>query len=125
MKGELDFRWNWTDFCSTGVKPFANDSNDLLPCFQEIVLQIPIYTLFAAVSSYHFGVPTRSVARNHAQIRAIYIRVIICILLASLPVIKIFEFYRFGVQLYAADILVVCIECVMWVVHCGKRKKKL
>lgn len=118
------FSWNWTEFCSTGIKPFAKDSNDLLPCFQEITLQIPIYTLFAAVSAYHFGTYTRYVTRNPRQLWAIRWRVFISILLASLPVLKLFEFYRLGVKLYAADILVVCTECVMWVVHCGKFENK-
>ncbi|KAM7354188.1 ATP-binding cassette sub-family C member 10 [Cochliomyia hominivorax] len=111
------FQWNWTDFCSTGLRPFASDSNDLLPCFQEIILQLPIYTLFAAISSYHFGAYTRSVARDRTQLWSIYLRIFISILLASLPVLKIFQFYRLGVKLNAADVLVVCTECVMWVVH--------
>ncbi|XP_046809062.1 ATP-binding cassette sub-family C member 10 [Lucilia cuprina] len=111
--------WNWSDFCSTGVRPFASDSNDLLPCFQEIILQLPIYTLFAAISAYHFGAYTKCLVRDRTQLWAIYLRAASTILLAILPVLKLFEFYRLGVRLYAADILVVCTECVMWVVHSG------
>lgn len=113
------FSWNWTDFCSTGIKPFSNDSNDLLPCFQEIILQLPIYTIFAAVSAYHFGIYSRAVTRNRAQLWSINARVFICILLASLPAVKLFEFYRMGVKLNASDILVACAECIMWAVHAG------
>ena len=122
---DWNYHWNWSEFCGTGIKPFAGDSNDLLPCFQEIVFQLPIYTLFAAVSSYHFGSYTRCVARDRTQLWAIYLRIFASILLASLPVLKLFEFYRLGVKLYAADILVVCAECIMWVVHSGKLKKMI
>lgn len=115
-----NLHWNWTDFCATGIRPFASDSNDLLPCFQEIILQLPIYTLFAAISSYHFGAYTRVLVRDRTQLWSIYLRILFTILLATLPVLKLFEFYRLGMKLYAADILVVCTECVMWVVHSGK-----
>ncbi|XP_073826163.1 ATP-binding cassette sub-family C member 10 [Musca autumnalis] len=114
-----NFAWNWSEFCSTGIKPFAPNSNDLLPCFQEIVLQFPVYTIFAAISAYNFGAFSRNVARNHTQLIAINCRVLISLILAALPVLKIFQFYRMGVKLYAADILIVCAECVMWVVHGG------
>lgn len=115
------FQWHWTDFCPTGITPFATDSNDLLPCFQEICLQIPVYTIFAAVSSYNFGSYNRPVIRNPTQIRCIYLRIIASLFLAALPVIKIFTFHSVGFPVYPVDVLVVCTECVMWIVHCGKQ----
>ncbi|XP_053957905.1 ATP-binding cassette sub-family C member 10 [Anastrepha ludens] len=111
--------WNWTEFCSTGLKPFAGNSNDLLPCFQEIVLQIPIYTIFAAISAYNFGSYTRSVLRDVLQLRLLYLRVGVTIVLAQLPLWKIFVFHHTGVQLYPVDVLVVAAEGVMWAVHVG------
>uniref|UniRef100_W8AAQ1 ABC-type xenobiotic transporter n=1 Tax=Ceratitis capitata TaxID=7213 RepID=W8AAQ1_CERCA len=111
--------WNWTEFCSTGIKPFAASSNDLLPCFQEIVLQIPIYTIFATISAYNFGYYTRSVLRDEVQIRLLYLRIIVSVVLALLPILKIFVFRHEGVKLYAVDVLVVSVECVMWAVHVG------
>uniref|UniRef100_A0A1I8QDH6 ABC-type xenobiotic transporter n=1 Tax=Stomoxys calcitrans TaxID=35570 RepID=A0A1I8QDH6_STOCA len=115
----LKYDWNWTEFCSTGIRPFVVGSNDLLPCFLEIVLQIPLYTIFAAISAYNFGLFSRGVTRNRTQLLAISFRAIICICLAALPVLKIFRFYSMDVKLYAADLLVVCTECVMWAVHGG------
>lgn len=111
--------WNWTEFCSTGINPFANNSNDLLPCFQEIVLQIPIYTIFATISAYNFGYYTRSVLRDELQLRLFYLRIGVTVLLAQFPIWKIFVFHHTGVKLYAADVLVVATECVMWAVHVG------
>ncbi|XP_067624566.1 ATP-binding cassette sub-family C member 10 [Eurosta solidaginis] len=111
--------WNWTEFCSTGLKPFTGNSNDLLPCFQEIVLQLPIYTIFAAISAYNFGSYTRSVLRDVLQLRLLYLRIGVTIVLAQLPIWKIFEFHHTGVKLYPVDVLVVAAECVMWSVHVG------
>ncbi|XP_055853767.1 ATP-binding cassette sub-family C member 10 [Episyrphus balteatus] len=113
------FQWYWSDFCPTGIQPFAADSNDLLPCFQEICLQIPVYTIFAAVSSYNFGCYNRPVIRNPTQKRLIYLRIITTLFLAALPVTKIFFFHSVGLDIHAVDVLVVSIEFVMWILHCG------
>lgn len=115
-----DFAWNWTQFCPTGLKPFANETNDLLPCFQEILLQLPVYTLFAAISAYNFGNQSRHVVRNGLQLRMLSIRTFLAMVLALLPVAKVFAFHHQGVELFAADLLVVSAECIMWVVHSGE-----
>ncbi|XP_015020423.2 ATP-binding cassette sub-family C member 10 [Drosophila mojavensis] len=116
---DWNFAWNWTHFCPTGLKPFANDTNDLLPCFQKTLLQLPIYTIFAAISAYNFGNHTQQIIRNGLQMQMLTLRILFSIILAILPVSKIFVFHRAGVDLYAVDILVVGAECIMWVVHCG------
>ncbi|KAL9928388.1 ATP-binding cassette sub-family C member 10 isoform 1-T2 [Glossina fuscipes fuscipes] len=115
----LNVSWDWNQFCVTGLRPFGSGSSDLLPCFQEIVLQFPTYTLFAAVSAYNFGIYNRCVARNRTQLMAINIRALLSLLLALLAGIKLEEFYRLGSTLYASDILVACSEVLMWLVHSG------
>lgn len=115
-----DFAWNWTQFCPTGLKPFANDTNDLLPCFQEILLQLPVYTIFAAISAYNFGNQSRPVIRNGVQLRMLWLRTFLAIVLALLPVAKVFAFQQAGIELHAADVLVASAECIMWVVHSGE-----
>ncbi|XP_039502253.1 ATP-binding cassette sub-family C member 10 [Drosophila santomea] len=114
-----DFAWNWTQFCPTGLKPFANETNDLLPCFQKILLQLPVYTIFAAISAYNFGNQSRPVVRNGLQMRMLWIRAFLAMVLALLPVAKVFAFHQQGVELFAADLLVVSAECIMWMVHSG------
>ncbi|XP_068143958.1 ATP-binding cassette sub-family C member 10 [Drosophila tropicalis] len=113
--------WNWTQFCPTGLKPFANDTNDLLPCFQKTLLQLPVYTIFAALSAYYFGIQTNSkvIARNQRQLQVLALRTFVTIILGLLPVVKIFVFHNASVDLYAVDVLVVCAECIMWAVHYG------
>ncbi|KAH8269735.1 hypothetical protein KR018_008658 [Drosophila ironensis] len=114
-----NFAWNWTQFCPTGLKPFANDTNDLLPCFQETLLQLPVYTLFAAISAYNFGDQRRQVIRNDLQLRLLSLRTLLAIVLALLPVAKVLVFLRAGIELHYADVLVASAECIMWVVHSG------
>ncbi|XP_017097826.2 ATP-binding cassette sub-family C member 10 [Drosophila bipectinata] len=114
-----DFAWNWTQFCPTGLTPFANDTNDLLPCFQETLLQLPVYTIFASISAYNFGNQQRQVARNGLQLRMLSIRTFLAIVLALLPVAKLFAFNAKGIELHAVDVLVSSAECIMWVVHSG------
>lgn len=122
---DWNFAWNWTHFCPTGLKPFANDTNDLLPCFQKTLLQLPVYTIFAAISAYNFGNHTNQIIRNGLQLQMLSLRILFSIILAILPVSKIFVFLRAGIDLYAVDILVVSAECIMWVVHCGKSLKAM
>ncbi|KAL7741129.1 hypothetical protein ACLKA6_018157 [Drosophila palustris] len=118
---EMDgnYNWNWTQFCPTGLKPFANDTNDLLPCFQKTLLQFPVYAIFAVISAYNFGNHAQIVTRNRTQLQLLSLRTVFSIILALLPVSKIFVFHRAGIDLYAVDVLVVSAECIMWVVHCG------
>lgn len=117
---DWNYSWNWTQFCPTGLKPFNNETNDLLPCFQKTLLQFPVYTIFAAISAYNFGNHTLQITRNGIQLKLLALRTIFSIILALLPVSKIFVFHRAGVELYAVDVLVVSAECIMWVVHCGE-----
>lgn len=114
------FVWNWTQFCPTGLTPFANDTNDLLPCFQETLLQLPVYTIFASISAYNFGNQQRQVARNGLQLRMLSIRTFLAVVLALLPVAKLFAFNAKGIELHAVDVLVSSAECIMWVVHSGE-----
>ncbi|KAH8263022.1 hypothetical protein KR044_003280, partial [Drosophila immigrans] len=117
---DWNFNWNWTQFCPTGLKPFANDTNDLLPCFQKTVLQFPVYSIFAIISAYNFGANhTQIITRNRRQLQLISLRIVLSIVLALLPLSKIFVFHRAGIELYAVDVLVVGAECIMWLVHCG------
>lgn len=115
-----EVNWDWRDFCPTGLTPYEPNSNDLLPCFQVICLQIPIYSIFVVVCSYYFGAFYRPVNRNSTQLRLICIRVTNSLGLALLPVLKIFYLQQNDIFISASDVLVVCIECLMWVIHSGK-----
>lgn len=112
--------WNWTNFCPTGLTPWLPDANYLTPCFQQICLQLPILLSFAIISSYHFGRQKCLVVRNRTQIRLIYLRVSAVLLLAFLPLVKIYFLISRNAPVYPIDVLVVCTECVTWIVHFGK-----
>lgn len=113
----LNYTWRWTALCPTGLDPFAQNSTDLLPCFQEIVLQMPIYTIFLVLSTYYFALYSGRICRNRVQLVAINLRAFISILMSALPAAKILVFYHNGLYISAADILVVFAEGFLWIVH--------
>lgn len=112
--------WKWTNVCPTGLTPWVADSNDLMPCFQEVCLQFPIYALFAIFSSYYFGLHNQTLTRNSTQLRLLYLRVISTILLALIPLTKIYYFAVNNVSLYPADVLITSTKCLTWIVHSCK-----
>ncbi|XP_055387213.1 ATP-binding cassette sub-family C member 10 [Condylostylus longicornis] len=113
------FRWNWSEFCPTGLTPWQNTTNDLLPCFQEIVLQLPIYACFAIVSSFYCGAYAATVARNITQLKLIYSRIIISTILAIIPIAKSLYYVVNQIHLNPAEVLLTCTETIMWAVHIG------
>lgn len=111
--------WNWTYFCPTGLTPWLPDANFLTPCFQQICLQLPVLVLFAIISAFYFGRQEYLVVRNKTQIRLLYIRICAVLLLAFLPLIKIYTMLSRNDDVFPIDVLVVCGECVTWIVHFG------
>lgn len=111
--------WNWTDMCPLGLTPWIADTNDLGFCFQQICLQLPILILISIISAFHFGRRVCLVARNKTQIRLIYLRVFVVLCLGFIPLIKTYFMITKNLQVWPADILVSCTECVTWIVHLG------
>lgn len=57
--------------------------------------------------------------RNKTQIRLLYIRICAVLLMAFLPLIKIYTMLSRNDDVFPIDVLVVCAECVTWIVHFG------
>ncbi|XP_052895366.1 ATP-binding cassette sub-family C member 10 isoform X1 [Anopheles moucheti] len=108
----------WADICPTGLRPWVQTNNDLAPCFQELVLQLPILALFAAFSSYYFGTHWRTVSRNETQLRAIRCRIWASLFLIVVPAVKVCYILRFHKELYPVDILLACVQLLAWSMHC-------
>lgn len=113
--------WNWTAFCSTGLKPFESDSNDFLPCFQEVFLQLPIFALFAICSSYYCGIHEAPVVRDQAQIYLIHVRITASAVAGSIPVLQALVLKANDVKIYPAEVLLTCTQFISWMVHIGKK----
>lgn len=111
--------WNWTAFCSTGLKPFESDSNDFLPCFQEVFLQLPIFALFAICSSYYCGIHEAPVVRDQAQIYLIHVRITASAVAGSIPVLQALVLKANDVKIYPAEVLLTCTQFISWIVHIG------
>ncbi|XP_058124847.1 ATP-binding cassette sub-family C member 10 [Anopheles ziemanni] len=109
----------WNDICPTGLRPWVETNSDLAPCFQELVLQLPVLVLFATFSSYYYGTHWRRVSRNETQLRALRVRILASIAMAILPALKVFYIFRLHRQVYPVDILLACVQLVAWPIHAG------
>uniref|UniRef100_A0A182YGV8 ABC-type xenobiotic transporter n=1 Tax=Anopheles stephensi TaxID=30069 RepID=A0A182YGV8_ANOST len=114
------FIWDifWTDICPTGLRPWVQSNSDLAPCFQELVLQLPILALFATFSSYFYGTHWRTVSRNDTQLRALRVRIFASLGLTIIPALKVLYIFRLHEELYPVDILLACVQLVAWPIHC-------
>ncbi|XP_053697505.1 ATP-binding cassette sub-family C member 10 [Sabethes cyaneus] len=112
-----NFSWNYV--CPSGLRPWANDNNELAPCFQEICLQLPILVLFSVFSSFYYGTIQRSVFRDATQIRLLRLRIAAAVGLGIVPIIKLFYVIRIHGQIYPIDVLLTCVQFLAWAVHIG------
>lgn len=115
----INVHWNWTYICPTGLTPWMPQEKYLMPCFQQICLQLPALVLFAIVSAYHFGRQTVLVRRNRIQIVLIYLRSIAAFLLSVLPFYDLYHMIRNDVRIWPIDVLLNCMEIFTWMIHFG------
>jgi hypothetical protein len=86
----LSVQWNWTEVCGAGgFQIWDADRKDLGLCFSILVIQIPLLALFSAVSAYYFGKPSARVVRTKGQLCIIWIRSLVVLLMAILPIVQI------------------------------------
>ncbi|XP_053672965.1 ATP-binding cassette sub-family C member 10 [Anopheles nili] len=114
------FIWDqfWDNICPTGLRPWVESNSDLAPCFQELVLQLPILVVFATFSSYYYGTHKRTVSRNETQVRSLRVRIFATLGLSILPALKVIYIFRIHKLLYPVDILLACVQLVAWPIHC-------
>uniref|UniRef100_A0A336LPK6 ABC-type xenobiotic transporter n=1 Tax=Culicoides sonorensis TaxID=179676 RepID=A0A336LPK6_CULSO len=115
------WRWNWSSVCENGLQPFSslNSTTDLAPCFQQICIQTPVYSVLAIFSSYYFGLTFRVIDRNVVQRRCIVIRMLVTIGLALIPFIKLLDMIHANFHIWPGDILVSVTEFIAWIMHFG------
>lgn len=110
----------WLKFCESGLNISTNSSN-LAPCFQQICLHIPIYSLIAIFSAYEFGLLTsNSVWRNKTQLVCLNIRAISAFLLAVISPAELFTLRYNNQRVWPVDVLLVCIEFLAWTLNFGE-----
>jgi ATP-binding cassette, subfamily C (CFTR/MRP), member 10 len=116
----IPLAWNWSDVCPDGLKPWASDYKDLSLCFQQICLQIPALVFVSITSGYFYGrYNLIRIRRNTTQSWLILIRLMVTIVLAMLPAIKILFMIRADVYIWPIDVTINCIEFFAWFVHLG------
>lgn len=83
-------KWNWTEVCGEkGFYIWDANKKDLGLCFSIIGIQLPLLTIFSVVSAYYFGKPTSRIVRTSSQLCTIWLRCIIVLLMALLPIVQI------------------------------------
>lgn len=115
----INFNWNWTYICPTGLTPWMPQEKYLMPCFQQICLQLPALVFFAIISAYHFGHQTVLVRRNRVQTLLIHLRAIVAFLLAVLPFYDLFHMIKHNLRIWPIDVLLNCVEIFTWMIHLG------
>lgn len=111
--------WNWSSVCPTGLTPWQEEQKFLLPCFQQICLQLPMLLLFAIISAYYFGNQTILIRRNRTQRFLISIRTLAAILIVLLRFFAMFQMIVTGATIWPIDILLIGFEIVTWAIHTG------
>lgn len=114
--------WAWTNICPTGVRPWLPDTKQLAPCFQQLFLQIPVLIIFAILSAYHAGriASGVSVHRNRVQGVALRLRMVAVLSLVAFAAFKFVYAQRVGIELWPIDVLVGCVEMIVFFVHFGE-----
>lgn len=111
----------WEDVCGPqGLQPWNDTTKDFGLCFQELFLQIPLYSIIAIVSAYYVGFRNDWVIREKTQERAIVIRSFIVLALVFIPIIELYVFItKVNFVLYPVDYFAAGVSCLSWLVHFG------
>lgn len=111
----------WIFVCPGGIRPWMPESKQLSPCFQQLFLQLPVLTLFAILSAYHFGRIAfgHRVRRNQIQSLLLRIRIASVLVLGVFPVFKYLYVFRNQIEYWPIDVLIGSVEMVTFFVHLG------
>jgi ATP-binding cassette, subfamily C (CFTR/MRP), member 10 len=116
MASDNSLNWDWYEFCETGLNVSTNTSS-IAPCAQQIYFHLPIFSLFAVLSSYHYGKLSTEILRNNTQASCIIIRALMAFCLGMVPLIKLLLAFDQGARIWPVDILLMCIQTIAWMVH--------
>ncbi|CAG9799085.1 unnamed protein product [Chironomus riparius] len=107
---------NWNVFCETGLNISTNTSS-ITSCAQQFYFHLPTFSLLAIFSSYNYGKLANSLLRNKTQLFSLYLRALISLSLALLPLVKFIYEMKTGIKIWPVDILLACAEALCWTVH--------
>jgi ATP-binding cassette subfamily C (CFTR/MRP) protein 10 len=116
MASDDTLNWKWEEFCLTGLN-ISTNTTSIAPCAQQIYFQLPIFALFAVLSSFHYGKLSTEILRNRTQIISLTLRALISLAMAILPLIKLLILMRNGTHIWPVEILLACVQAIAWTVH--------
>ncbi|KAI5710558.1 hypothetical protein M8J75_009674 [Diaphorina citri] len=113
------FQWNWTQFCGPdGFNPWNSTHNIPGSCFQELILQIPILSLFAIVSAFYCGKQTEPILRTPRERNILALRYLITFMIFILPLIRCnLELILKPASLFPVDVVLAVVQTLAWGVH--------
>lgn len=116
MASDDVIHWDWSEFCETGLN-ISSNTTTITPCAQQIYFHLPIFSLFAILSSYHYGRLANEVVRNRTQVICIIVRAFIGFIMAVIPVCRLLYSMRDGTRIWPVEILLACIQAIAWTIH--------
>ncbi|VVD04602.1 unnamed protein product [Leptidea sinapis] len=121
MSPYLNISLNWEDICGpSGFHPWNETSKDFGICFQELLLQTPMYSMLAVLSAYFIGYRRDWVIREKTQERAIALRSFIVLVLVLTPIVQIYAYLTTpNLKLFPVDYFIAGTSCITWLVHFG------
>lgn len=125
------FDVEWTDLCPTGIQVFLPGTYYLAPCFQQLVVQLPIVVIIAVVSAFRVGRQTTHGTIIHQtpaqsfRVRLVYISRLVAVFgLAVIPLIRltvqVMSTTNPVTQLWPIDILDAGVRVVAFLSHFGE-----
>lgn len=111
----------WTDLCGPGgLQIWSPILHDLGLCFQRLFLDIPVLVLLAIFSAYYFGRHDYHVIRGKTQLYAINFRCLIVLLLALLPLLKMYiALNKNDDKIEKIFYFLSTVEVITWFTHFG------
>lgn len=119
LKAEISWNWDWKVLCGPeGFQIWSVERHDIGLCFQQLCLQIPILFILAIISAYYFGRHDGYVLRSKMQLLCIKFRILLVLVLASLPLIQIYIDINESTQpIYQISFLLSAVQCISWFTH--------
>lgn len=115
------WQWRWLDMCGPdGLELWSSKQHDLGLCFQQLCLQIPVFTIFAVASAFFFGSHVNFVLRSKAHLYTINARCACVVLLAILPILQLYAMLENGNdRIENIFYFLLAVESFSWLSHLG------
>ena len=115
---EIFEEMDWQLICGTPTLTiWSDDDSDLGTCFTQLVLDLPASVVLTAVSSYYIGKEYNFVIRGWGQWMVLFIRTLVCLAMAVIPLANLMVICYYNQSLYLMDFITAFIDSFAWLSH--------